>query len=87
MSSPSNSKLMVRIRSYPALMNCFDLIWFTMWPSEALRMVAEYSFQKNKIKMQHKDEILQHLPEVQVSTDPASGCALCLGVGPAPCRI
>ena len=28
-------------------------------------MVAEYSFQKNKIKMQHKEEIFKHLSEVR----------------------
>ena len=85
--SPTDDKLMGRLRSYPALMSCCHLIWFAAWPVESLYQVAEHYFSKNKIKMQHKDEILQHLPEVQVSTDPASGCALCLGVGPAPCRI
>jgi len=56
---------MARIRHYPALMSSCHLIWFTAWPAEGLQKVAEHSFTKNKIKMQHKDEILRHLPEVQ----------------------
>jgi len=62
--SPSGPKLMTRIRCYPALMSCFHLIWFTSWPAEGLHKVAEHCFSQNKIKMQRKEEILRHLPEV-----------------------
>lgn len=63
--SPSDPKLMTRVRCYPALMGSCHLIWFTVWPAEGLQKVAEHSFLKNKIKMQHKEQILKHIPEVQ----------------------
>lgn len=65
--SPRDAKLMLRIRSYPALMSCCHLIWFASWPTDSLHKVAEHCFSKNKLRMQHKDQMLEHLPEVQVS--------------------
>ena len=63
--TPSDPKLLTRIRCYPAIMSYCHLIWFTSWPAEGLQMVAEHSFSRNKIKMQHQEEVLRHLPEVQ----------------------
>ena len=66
--SPTGEKWMFRVRSYPALISCCHLVWFSAWPAESLYKVAEHCFAKNKIKMHtHKDNMLLHLPEVQVS--------------------
>ena len=40
--SPASDSLRTRLRSFPALVNCCTVDWFTEWPAEALRSVAKH---------------------------------------------
>ena len=40
--SPIGDAFKVRLRMFPALVNCCTIDWFLPWPSEALKSVAEY---------------------------------------------
>ena len=40
--SPIGDAFRTRLRMFPALVNCCTIDWFTDWPEEALRSVANY---------------------------------------------
>lgn len=40
--SPIGDAFKVRLRMFPALVNCCTIDWFLAWPKEALKSVAEY---------------------------------------------
>lgn len=40
--SPIGDAFKVRLRMFPALVNCCTIDWFLAWPSEALKSVAEH---------------------------------------------
>ena len=40
--SPIGDAFRTRLRMYPSLVNCCTIDWFTAWPGEALRSVAEH---------------------------------------------
>jgi dynein heavy chain len=40
--SPIGEAFKVRLRMFPALVNCCTIDWFLPWPKEALKSVAEY---------------------------------------------
>ena len=40
--SPIGPTLRIRIRKFPALVNCCTIDWFSPWPSEALQSVAKH---------------------------------------------
>lgn len=42
--SPIGDAFRTRLRMFPSLVNCCTIDWFTEWPEEALRSVADYFF-------------------------------------------
>ena len=45
--SPIGEAFRVRLRNFPALVNCTTINWFTAWPGNALQAVANAAFQTN----------------------------------------
>ena len=44
--SPIGESFRNRLRMFPSLVNCMTIDWFTKWPQDALRSVAERAFAK-----------------------------------------
>ena len=44
--SPIGDQFRSRLRMFPSLVNCMTIDWFTKWPAEALKQVANRIFQK-----------------------------------------
>jgi dynein heavy chain len=53
--SPLGSTLATRLRMFPSLVNCCTIDWFTPWPEEALKVVAEVSLQE--VELEDKERI------------------------------
>jgi hypothetical protein len=39
--NPISNELRVKIRNYPSLVNCTNIIWYDNWPVEGVIAVAE----------------------------------------------
>jgi dynein heavy chain len=54
--SPQGETFSMRLRMFPALINCCTIDWFTNWPSEALLNVARGSIADESDMNLNEDE-------------------------------
>eukprot|EP01012_Entosiphon_sulcatum_P032727 TRINITY_DN4157_c0_g1_i1.p1 TRINITY_DN4157_c0_g1~~TRINITY_DN4157_c0_g1_i1.p1 ORF type:complete len:4195 (-),score=848.52 TRINITY_DN4157_c0_g1_i1:38-11479(-) len=56
--SPIGSLLRTRLRRFPALVNCTTIDWFSAWPAQALRSVAEYFLEDVAMDQAYKSSVV-----------------------------
>uniref|UniRef100_A0A7N6A5B3 Dynein, axonemal, heavy chain 9 n=1 Tax=Anabas testudineus TaxID=64144 RepID=A0A7N6A5B3_ANATE len=71
--SPVGSKLRVRSRKFPAVVNCTAIDWFHEWPQEALESVSFRFLQEvENIEPQVKDSVSKFMAYVHTSVNQTS---------------
>ncbi|MEQ2270855.1 Dynein heavy chain 9, axonemal, partial [Xenotaenia resolanae] len=71
--SPVGSKLRVRSRKFPALVNCMAIDWFHEWPQEALESVSFRFLQDvENIEPQVKESVSRFMAYVHTSVNQTS---------------
>ncbi|XP_057215442.1 dynein heavy chain 9, axonemal [Triplophysa rosa] len=71
--SPVGSKLRVRSRKFPAVVNCTAINWFHEWPQEALESVSLRFLQEvEHIQPEVKDSVSKFMAYVHVSVNKTS---------------
>ncbi|XP_030631579.1 dynein axonemal heavy chain 9 isoform X2 [Chanos chanos] len=71
--SPVGSKLRVRSRKFPAVVNCTAIDWFHEWPQEALESVSLRFLQEvDHIEPEVKDSVSKFMAYVHVSVNKTS---------------
>ncbi|KAA0725373.1 Dynein heavy chain 9, axonemal [Triplophysa tibetana] len=71
--SPVGSKLRVRSRKFPAVVNCTAIDWFHEWPQEALESVSLRFLQEvEHIQPEVKDSVSKFMAYVHVSVNKTS---------------
>ncbi|KAK2835022.1 hypothetical protein Q5P01_015506 [Channa striata] len=71
--SPVGSKLRVRSRKFPAVVNCTSIDWFHEWPQEALESVSFRFLQEvENIEPQMKESVSKFMAYVHMSVNQTS---------------
>ena len=63
--SPIGDAFRERLRMFPSLLNCCTVDWFSTWPAEALRSVAEHFFADVQLKPEVKEGVLEVCVDMQ----------------------
>ncbi|TNN81601.1 Dynein heavy chain 9, axonemal [Liparis tanakae] len=72
--SPVGSKLRVRSRKFPAVVNCTAINWFHEWPQEALESVSFKFLQEvENIDLRVKESVSKFMAYVHMSVNQRSG--------------
>uniref|UniRef100_A0A4W6G4Y5 Dynein axonemal heavy chain 17 n=1 Tax=Lates calcarifer TaxID=8187 RepID=A0A4W6G4Y5_LATCA len=69
--SPVGSKLRVRSRKFPAVVNCTAIDWFHEWPQEALESVS-YRFLQEVENIEVKESVSKFMAHVHMSVNQMS---------------
>jgi dynein heavy chain len=56
--SPVGKAFRTRLRMFPALVNCCTIDWFSDWPNEALRSVAQTALNEAEVKLDKSDAVV-----------------------------
>ena len=64
--SPIGESFRTRLRMFPALVNCCTIDWFTEWPEEALRSVANFFLASVDLDAQIKSGVVDVCVDMQV---------------------
>uniref|UniRef100_A0A7S3HTS3 Dynein heavy chain n=1 Tax=Spumella elongata TaxID=89044 RepID=A0A7S3HTS3_9STRA len=64
--SPIGESFRTRLRMFPSLVNCCTIDWFTEWPEEALRSVANFFFAKIDLDAKIKSGVVDVCVDMQV---------------------
>ncbi|KAJ1435246.1 dynein heavy chain, partial [Ochromonadaceae sp. CCMP2298] len=64
--SPIGESFRTRLRMFPSLVNCCTIDWFTEWPEEALRSVANFFFEKVDLDAKTKAGVVDVCVDMQV---------------------
>ncbi|XP_077481740.1 dynein axonemal heavy chain 9 isoform X2 [Stigmatopora argus] len=71
--SPVGTKLRVRSRKFPAVINCTSIDWFHEWPQEALESVSLKFLQEvDNIEPQVKESVSKFMAHVHISVNQTS---------------
>ncbi|XP_055691880.1 dynein axonemal heavy chain 3 [Lutzomyia longipalpis] len=63
--SPIGDSLKRRIRTYPSLINCCTIDWFTEWPTDALVKVAETYISSMELSLKSGGDETLNIPELE----------------------
>eukprot|EP01038_Epipyxis_sp_PR26KG_P008094 gene8094-10963_t len=64
--SPIGESFRTRLRMFPSLVNCCTIDWFTEWPEEALRSVANFFLSSVELDQQIKSGVVDVCVDMQV---------------------
>ena len=64
--SPIGESFRTRLRMFPSLVNCCTIDWFTEWPEEALRSVANFFFAKIDLDAKIKSGVIDVCVDMQM---------------------
>jgi dynein heavy chain, axonemal len=64
--SPIGEAFRTRLRMFPSLVNCCTIDWFTEWPEEALRSVANFFLESVDLEQIIKDGVVDVCVDMQV---------------------
>ena len=64
--SPVGEGFRNRCRQFPSIINCCTIDWFSIWPNEALKSVADRNFSNNQIYSTFQPEMLNNLSNLFV---------------------
>jgi dynein heavy chain len=70
--SPIGDAFRTRLRKFPSLVNCCTINWFTAWPPDALRTVAESYFREVEMEPPVREAVVTACTYFQLSTAEAS---------------
>jgi len=71
--SPMGDAFRDRLRMFPALVNCCTIDWFSEWPDEALKSVAQSMLGEQELHLaEHTDSVVEMFKRVHQGVDRAS---------------